>query len=285
MKQILNRTFSAMLALLMCVSLLELTVFAADEVLSPHATGDTIQGSTGYEPEDLDGWRDFADHYENAGNGWAIDQFDPNKSYDIDPETKLPKVEDGNLVERDYYDQSEVEAPDGSTHQHNFVCKGNFVASGSDGFHVMVSGVWACECGEVVYSSINVIDGRDKTSPSPVLPSTDPSGDPSTDPSGDPSTDPSTVPSGTPVDNSETETVNNQEIPLNGEPETEIEEPEVPLEEEPELEIEIEDPGVPLAEVPQTGDESLFWTFCAALSGAGLIFLALADWKRRSAGK
>lgn len=77
--------------------------------------------------------------------------------------------------------------------------------------------------------------------------------------------------------------IEDPEVPLVEEPDLEIDEPEIPLDEEPE--IELDDPDIPLADVPQTGDESLFWTFCAVTSGAGLLFLALMDQKRRSAGK
>lgn len=85
-----------------------------------------------------------------------------------------------------------------------------------------------------------------------------------------------------PVNSSPVE-IDDPEVPLTEEPDLEIDEPEIPLDEEPE--IELDDPDIPLADVPQTGDESLFWTFCAVTSGAGLLFLALMDQKRRSAEK
>lgn len=52
-----------------------------------------------------------------------------------------------------------------------------------------------------------------------------------------------------------------------------VDEPEIPLVELPE-EVEIEEPAVPLAEVPQTGDASVVWLAAAALPacGLGLIF-------------
>ncbi|MBQ4649656.1 MAG: LPXTG cell wall anchor domain-containing protein [Firmicutes bacterium] len=55
-----------------------------------------------------------------------------------------------------------------------------------------------------------------------------------------------------------------------------IEEPEVPLAEEPEFEepVEIEEPEVPLAEVPKTGDNMMVWLLAAILSliGAAITF-------------
>ena len=69
------------------------------------------------------------------------------------------------------------------------------------------------------------------------------------------------------------------------EPMEEVEEPEVPLVEEPEEEeeeepeeeefVEIEDPDVPLASVPMTGDNSYIWTIMTLVSGLALVCLAL----------
>ena len=56
-----------------------------------------------------------------------------------------------------------------------------------------------------------------------------------------------------------------------------------PLPELPEqpAEIEVEDPDVPLAAVPQTGDNTAMWVTTAVASGAGLIWLAVDGKKRR----
>lgn len=62
--------------------------------------------------------------------------------------------------------------------------------------------------------------------------------------------------------------------------ETEIDEPDVPLVELPD-EIEIDDPDVPLADVPQTGDSTVMWVSVAAVSGIGLAWLAVDSRKRR----
>lgn len=62
-------------------------------------------------------------------------------------------------------------------------------------------------------------------------------------------------------------------MPLVEEPDVDIEEPEVPLVEEPEIEIEIEEPDVPLADVPETGDGSGLWFMSAVLSAMGLALL------------
>ena len=69
------------------------------------------------------------------------------------------------------------------------------------------------------------------------------------------------------------------------EPEMEIDEPETPLAEEPEVEIEIEDSSIPLADVPRTGDNSHIWAIFAMISGVGLALLALLDKKSKGMAK
>ena len=92
------------------------------------------------------------------------------------------------------------------------------------------------------------------------------------------------------VEESEVE-ITEPEVPLAEMPEeepveepVEIEEPEVPLAEEPDI-VEIEDPDVPLADVPQTGDESVVWGEIALISGLGLVFLAIEGKRRTEAEK
>jgi len=57
-----------------------------------------------------------------------------------------------------------------------------------------------------------------------------------------------------------------------------IEEPEVPLADEPV--VEIPDEEVPLANVPMTGDETALYAIMALASGLGLVYLALSGKKR-----
>ena len=64
-----------------------------------------------------------------------------------------------------------------------------------------------------------------------------------------------------------------------------MEEPEVPLAERPEEpekleEMEIEDPDVPLSDIPQTGDTHLGWYGAAILSALGLMVMALLGRKQ-----
>ena len=57
----------------------------------------------------------------------------------------------------------------------------------------------------------------------------------------------------------------------------------MPLAELPEDDlVELEDPDVPLADVPKTGDDSLIWGVLTLISGTGLVWLAL-DKKRKGA--
>lgn len=73
------------------------------------------------------------------------------------------------------------------------------------------------------------------------------------------------------------------DVPLAEEPDVEIEEPDVPMAEEPA--VEIEEPNVPLADVPETGDRSLLWGGLTLISGSGLVFLAVKGKKRQGAGE
>ena len=116
----------------------------------------------------------------------------------------------------------------------------------------------------------------------------------------EPSTEPSTVPDNnevevpenyTPLDDQPNEVeVPDENIPLNDlpeeaaveEPEVELEDPEIPLAEEPEEEeeIELEDPEIPLADVPSTGDSFSLWYVAAAISALGLVVLLATDEKK-----
>ena len=58
------------------------------------------------------------------------------------------------------------------------------------------------------------------------------------------------------------------------------EEPDTPEEEEP-LE-DLEDPDVPLADVPQTGDNSGPWLVLTLVSGTGLAVLTVTGRKRKT---
>lgn len=118
-------------------------------------------------------------------------------------------------------------------------------------------------------------------------PDTDP--EPTPTPSTDP--EPTSTPEQTQPVDEETETENNEvdvddpNVPLDENP-VEIDDPEVPLAEKPEEpekleEMELEDPDTPLADVPQTGDNSHTWGILAALSGIGLMWLALLDKKNK----
>ena len=66
------------------------------------------------------------------------------------------------------------------------------------------------------------------------------------------------------------------------EPPVEIEDPDVPLVEEPVIEepVEIEEPEVPLAEVPETGAEMNFWPFITLISALSLLVMAVANRKK-----
>lgn len=71
------------------------------------------------------------------------------------------------------------------------------------------------------------------------------------------------------------------------EPTVDIEDPDIPLAELPSLpgepeDLEIADQDVPLTGVPRTGDDSWIWTALALTSGAGLVWLALTDRKRKA---
>ena len=69
------------------------------------------------------------------------------------------------------------------------------------------------------------------------------------------------------------------------EPEENIDDPDVPTTDLPDLpdepEVEIPDEDVPLAETPQTGDTSVIWILAAAVSGIGLVWLGLTGKKRK----
>ena len=119
----------------------------------------------------------------------------------------------------------------------------------------------------------------------PVDTDPEPTPTPSTDP------EPTSTPEQTQPVDEETETENNEvdvddpNVPLDENP-VEIDDPEVPLAEKPEEpekleEMELEDPDTPLADVPQTGDNSHTWGILAALSGIGLMWLALLDKKNK----
>lgn len=74
------------------------------------------------------------------------------------------------------------------------------------------------------------------------------------------------------------------DVPLVDEPTpaedpVEIDEPDVPLAEDPD--VEIDEPDVPLADVPKTGDVSLIWEAVALASGTGLAGLAFGKKKRK----
>lgn len=65
-------------------------------------------------------------------------------------------------------------------------------------------------------------------------------------------------------------------------PEVDIEDPDVPEGGNPPTEEEIVDDGVPMGDMPQTGDETglFLWLALAALSGCGLIFLLVTGRKK-----
>ena len=140
----------------------------------------------------------------------------------------------------------------------------------------------------VVYESTSTPEPTPSTDPEPTsTPDTDP------EPTPTPDTDPEPTPTPEqtqPVDE-ETETEDNEvdvddpNVPLDENP-VEIDDPEVPLAEKPEEpekleEMELENPDTPLADVPQTGDNSHTWGILAALSGIGLMWLALLDKKNK----
>ena len=115
--------------------------------------------------------------------------------------------------------------------------------------------------------------------------------DPEPTPTPDTDPEPTPTPEQTQPVDEETETENNEvdvddpNVPLDENP-VEIDDPEVPLAEKPEEpekleEMELEDPDTPLADVPQTGDNSHTWGILAALSGIGLMWLALLDRKNK----
>lgn len=76
--------------------------------------------------------------------------------------------------------------------------------------------------------------------------------------------------------------------PRDPDPSTELEEPEVPLAERPEEpeklekleEVEVEDPDIPLDDIPQTGDIHLGWYGASILSALGLMIMALLGRKK-----
>ncbi|MDE6281955.1 MAG: doubled motif LPXTG anchor domain-containing protein, partial [Oscillospiraceae bacterium] len=82
------------------------------------------------------------------------------------------------------------------------------------------------------------------------------------------------------------EPIEDPEIPLDELPEepVEIDEPEIPLEELPEI-IDIDDPDVPLSDVPQTGDISFLWYGAVVVSVMGLVGLSLLERKKRQEGQ
>ena len=67
--------------------------------------------------------------------------------------------------------------------------------------------------------------------------------------------------------------------------EIDIEDPDVPGGELPvdpeDPGIDIEDPDVPTGEIPATGDTLMAWIAAAAVSGMGLIWLAITGKKRK----
>jgi hypothetical protein len=74
------------------------------------------------------------------------------------------------------------------------------------------------------------------------------------------------------------------ELPDVDEPLEELPDEDVPLGELPDVDEPLEelpDEDTPLASVPRTGDRTLAWTMAAAVSGLGLVFLAVSGRKRR----
>ena len=83
------------------------------------------------------------------------------------------------------------------------------------------------------------------------------------------------------------EEIPDDEPPLSGEPDVEdIPDDEPPVAGDPSVLVdeggeEITDGGVPLADVPQTGDGLVMWLSVAALSGAGLVLVTVSERKRK----
>lgn len=104
-------------------------------------------------------------------------------------------------------------------------------------------------------------------------------------PNPNPNPDPNPDPNPGPVVNPEPPVeIEEPDVPLVDEPTpaedpVEIDEPDVPLAEDPD--VEIDEPDVPLADVPKTGDVSLIWEAVALASGTGLAGLAFGKKKRK----